>query len=90
MNQPISYYCPGDYYPVLQEVEQEWGSFYEKCSQDEKLWLLANLSRFTWVNNAETHSVRPGIANAAARMNSELPLDVKLALIEGLINQFEL
>jgi len=89
MKKPIGYYCP---YAVgnggvLEEIEQSWGSYYEQLSHDEKLWLLAQLSRQLWIDFADSSNIREGVIVAANRLQAEIPPDLRMGMIQALCDQ---
>lgn len=91
MSKPIGYYVssPLGEGGILKEIEKEWGSHFEELSSNEKLWLLAQISRGLWVWFADVMDVREGVIEANQRFTKELPPEARLALIEALCDQLK-
>ena len=91
MNKPISYYVPyqinGD--GLMNEIESEWGSYFERLTGSEKLWLLARVSRELWVWFADELDCREGVMTAASRFHQELTPDARLGILVALCEQLK-
>lgn len=92
MTKPIGFYVgdpigqPG----ILNELEYKWGGRFEKITENEKIWLLAQLARQYWFINGSSIDIRDGVANAAVRIKEELTPANQVRLMEGIVNQLSL
>ncbi|MGB3761277.1 MAG: hypothetical protein WBA07_33700 [Rivularia sp. (in: cyanobacteria)] len=91
MNKPIGYHAP---YAlgrglVLEEMEKEWGSYFENISHDEKFWLLAQLSRHLWLDWGGEGKVRDGVITAATKLREQFPPEIQMGVIEALCDQLK-
>lgn len=91
MNKPIGYYAPYALGKglVLEDMEKQWGSYFENLSQDEKFWLLAQLSRQLWVDWGSATDIRDGVINAANKLHEQFPPEIQMGVIEALCDQLK-
>lgn len=91
MTKPVSFYVSALVSSdcILNTLENEWGGYYEKLSNCEKFFLLAQISRNLYVLFADGTDVRKGVRNAAARIREEIPPDQCLEVIEALCDQLK-
>lgn len=90
MTKPLGYftnYTPGDG-GLLGEMEEAWGSFFEKLKDNERLWLLARIAHTFWeTTEIESENISDEVEEAALRAVRELQKSDVLGLIEALVNQ---
>jgi hypothetical protein len=91
MNKPIGYYAPYALGKglVLEEMEEKWGSHFENITQNEKFWLLAQLSRQLWVDYADVTDVRDGVIVSAKLLRQQFPPEIQMGVIEALCDQLK-
>ena len=91
MNKPIGYYAPYTLGKglVLEDMERQWGSYFENLSHNEKFWLLAQLSRQLWVDWGGANDVRDGVINAANKLHEQFPPEIQMGVIEALCDQLK-
>ncbi len=91
MTKPIGYYVPYDIGSgnVIEELEQEWGSFFTELKTDEMLWILAQIARGIWIDNVEDIRIREGVAIGVRKVQEQVPVDLRLGLIEALCDQIK-
>lgn len=89
MNKPLSYYTtytPGDG-GLLGEIEQAWGSTFDKLRDDEKLWLIGQLANELWQEYPIEKLPGEGVKLVAHRAPSELSVLNRIGLMNALIAQ---
>ncbi|MEH2000574.1 MAG: hypothetical protein V7L00_17815 [Nostoc sp.] len=87
MNRPIGHftsYTPGDG-SLLESLQEEYGSGFEKMSRREKLFLIAAIA----IQSCDQANgrCRDEIYVVGHQINSSLPLEDKEGLIQALIHQ---
>ena len=92
MTKPIGFYTghPIGQQGILYELEKKWGGRFENITENEKIWLLAQLARQYWFAMGSSIDIRDGVSNAAARIQEELTPSTQVKLMEGIINQLSL
>jgi hypothetical protein len=91
MTRPIRYYVstnPGDN-PLLDEIEESWGSTFEALNNCQKLWMINMLSDLALNDPAvfADHELDDEVSELTVRAERELELHQKIRLIEALIVQ---
>lgn len=89
MTKPLGYYTaytPGDG-GLLGEVEEAWGSTFDKLRDDEKLWLIGRLANELWQEYPIDEPPGEGVVETANRAPSELSVLNRIGLMNALIAQ---
>ncbi|WP_414572714.1 hypothetical protein [Nostoc sp. CCY 9925] len=87
MSKPIGYYTgytPGDG-SYLEELQEKYGSTFEKMSKREKLFLVSTLASHLCV--AEQGETRDEIYILSVDLQSKLPASEQAGLLEALVAQ---
>lgn len=79
-------YTPGDG-GLLGEIENAWGSTFEKMRNDEKLWFIYRLAYELWCDSPLDEPPSEDVERAADRAKSELSNSDRIGLITALISQ---
>lgn len=93
MNKPLGYYTDG--HPLLNELQEEYGSTFEKLERINKLFLLQGI--IDSMVNIETKLIGANPARLAStsiqptinQINRELPSKYLLGLADALVNQLK-
>lgn len=91
MAKPIGYYTnytPGDG-GLLGEMEEAWGSSFEKLKDSERFWLIALVAyeKCAGKGFGEDEGISEEVEEAANRIPKELPDCDVLGLLEALVHQ---
>lgn len=91
MTKPIGYYTghPLGQGGILEELEQQWGSQFEKLTDNERMWLLAQLARQHWFNLGDSVDIRDGVITASVRLQEELDTSRMFGMMDALIDQLK-
>jgi hypothetical protein len=72
---------------LVDEMEQYFGSTFQKMTDTEKCWLIYRMGYHLWFEDAEALGVSDPVEEALNRINSELPVGQRLALLLALLAQ---
>lgn len=89
MAKPLGYYTsytPGDG-GLLGEIEEAWGSTFDKLRDDEKLWLIGRLANELWQEYPIDEPPGEGVELVAHRAPSELSVSDQIGLMNALVAQ---
>ncbi|MEH1778515.1 MAG: hypothetical protein V7L26_05095 [Nostoc sp.] len=85
MGKPIGHwtnFSPGDG-SLLSEMEQAWGSHFEKLNEAERAWMIYQLGYQLWQDAEE--SVSDGVENVIQQAQNQVSNIDKLGLIQALV-----
>jgi len=88
MTKPIGYYVSTNS-PLLEEMEELWGTRFEALNNCQRLWMINMLSDLA-VNDPSIyadHELDDEVADLTQRADEELNIDQKIGLIQVLISQ---
>jgi hypothetical protein len=89
MPKPIGYwtnFAPRDG-SLLSEMEQAWGSHFEKLNEAERAWMIYQLGYQLWQDAEE--SVSDGVETVIQQAQSHISNIDKLGLIQALVEQIK-
>jgi len=91
MTKPLGYYVSTDQEnsPLLNEMEQLWGSRFEKINNCQRLWMINMLSDLA-MNDPDVyadHELDDEVCEITQRAEEELSVHQMIRLIEALISQ---
>ncbi|MEH1777169.1 hypothetical protein [Nostoc sp.] len=89
MVKPIGYwtnFTPGDG-SLLSEMEEVWGSHFEKLNNTERVWIIHELVDYLWQDTEE--SVRDGVESLTQDAQNGISNSDKLGLIQALVEQIK-
>lgn len=72
---------------LMDEMEQYFGSTFQRMTPTEKCWLLYKMGFQLWFHDADAQGVSDPVEEALNRINSELPVGQRLALLQALVAQ---
>jgi hypothetical protein len=89
MVKPIGYwtsFAPNDG-SLISEMEQAWGSTFEKLNEAERAWMIYQLGYQLWQDAEE--SVSDGVETVIQQAQSHISNIDKLGLIQALVEQIK-
>ena len=72
---------------LLDQMEQYFGSTFQRMSATEKCWLLYRMGYHLWFEDADALGVSDPVEDALFQINSELSVGQRLALLQALLAQ---
>ena|GEM_PF-961217 len=94
MTKPIGYFCsgamPGDT-GLIAEMQDAWGSAFEKLNQSERIWVLSTLTGVMCADateNYDPYQVGDDLVDIYERFH-EINFSTQLGLAEALIAQLK-
>ena len=72
---------------LMDQMEQYFGSTFQNMNPTEKCWLIYKMGFQLWFHDADAQGVSDAVEDAMNRINSELPVGQRLALLQALLAQ---